>query len=143
MNVEIKCKKCGRCCKGECGPFVFPSDVSSIANHLRLHCNTFLRDYCELHTFQILGEEVSVYSINISSEKCVFLGDNCLCKIYPVRPYQCIHAPFEFFSDYQFWSHMPCVSEMDFRNFDSRGNDVKMLQQLIDIGYSNFEEGDE
>ena len=74
--------------------------------------------------------------------KCVFLGDDCLCEIYPVRPYQCIHAPFELFSDYQFWSHMPCISEMDFKEIDSSKNDIKMLQQLIDVGYNSFEKGD-
>lgn len=142
MSVEIKCNKCGQCCKGDCGPFVFPSDMPSIANYLHVNCYTFLSNYCDLHTLQVLDKQINIYSIKLCEGKCVFLGDNCLCKIYSVRPYQCIHAPFGLFSDYKFWSHMPCISETDFRENDSIENDIKMLQQLIDVGYSSFERGD-
>ena len=47
MCAEKKCNKCGLCCQGSMGPFIFPSDLESISNFLGIEKQQFLKSYCE------------------------------------------------------------------------------------------------
>lgn len=137
MNVKKICKKCGCCCKGEIGPFVFPSDVTRICNFLDIEPFLFLSEYCTKHVIKSNTQDLYIYSINCNSNGCIFLK-NQLCQIYSHRPFQCSHAPFYFLGDYSIWEHMPCVNEKDFKNINTIENDEKMFEQIIKIGYDKF-----
>ncbi len=134
MCSAKKCNKCGICCKGSLGPFIFPSDLKSISSYLRIEKHQFLNRYCELNTipndFGLL-----IYSLKTYDGKCVFLNESNLCEIFEHRPYQCKNAPFRFLSKYEFWHDMPCIEEKDFIGVDSLEADKAVFEELITIGY--------
>lgn len=139
---NIKCNKCGMCCKSKMGPFAFPWDVSKIALHLKIEPSEFIEKYCIKNTYNVDEISVIIYSIKSNENGCVFL-DNNLCVIYQFRPYQCIHAPFEFLGQYDFWRHMPCITADDFNNIDTSKNDKEVFRQLIEQnGYDQQKEDD-
>lgn len=132
------CLKCGQCCKGEIGPFIFPSDVDLIAKNIGVSSFVFLEKYCERHVFNTNFGKLAIYTAKCDSNGCVFLRNN-LCKIYEVRPYQCVNSPFNFLGDYKFWEHMKCIERNDFKTVNTLSNDTAMFKQIIDIGYHSFE----
>lgn len=134
MCAEKKCNKCGLCCQGSMGPFIFPSDLKSISNFLEIEKQQFLKSYCECYNIQNSAGLI-IYSLKMIDGKCVFLNESNLCEIFEYRPYQCKNAPFKFLSKYHFWKHMPCVNEEDFFGVDSSELDKIIFQELIEIGY--------
>lgn len=138
----MQCKKCGNCCKGSMGPFVFPSDVIKISNTLGVNYNYFLKTYCVKNTLYIDHEKVEIYSICCNNNGCIFLTNNNLCGIYSTRPYQCINAPYGFLSQHNLWSHMKCLNQELLQKSNSAESDYIIFKELIDIGYKKFERSD-
>lgn len=135
MCAIRKCNKCGLCCQGSMGPFVFPSDLQSISTSLGIEKNLFLSKYCELNNIpNDLG--IIIYSLKMCDGKCIFLNKSNLCEIYEYRPYQCKNAPFKFLAKYHFWKHMQCIEEKDFDEINSSELDKKIFEELITIGYN-------
>lgn len=128
------CHKCGMCCKSNFGAFIFPSDLISISSHLNISKENFLDRYCVLNTIPN-DPCLVIYSLKMKDDKCVFLNELNCCDIYSYRPYQCLHAPFQFLSEYKFWKHMSCIKESDFIGKDSSKHDMHIFKELIDIGY--------
>lgn len=138
----MQCKKCGNCCKGSMGPFVFPSDVIKISDALGVDCNSFLKIYCVKNMLNIDQENLEIYSIRCNSNGCIFLTNNNLCEIYSTRPYQCINAPYGFLSQHNLWTHMKCLDHELLKYSDSTETDFIIFKELIDIGYKKFERSD-
>ena len=132
------CYKCGQCCKGEIGPFIFPSDVYSISSRLKISHSYFLKTFCSKHKLTTKFGDLEIYTIKCDKNGCAFLEDN-LCKIFEFRPYQCVHSPFEFLGDYKYWRHMECITENDFDSVETKANDFEMFKQIIEIGYKQLE----
>ena len=138
MHTKTQCNKCGSCCKGSMGPFVFPSDIIKISDTLNVDCTTFINQYCEKNIINFSSERIEIYSIRCDENGCVFLTDERLCKIYSSRPYQCIHAPYKFLSKYEMWSHMKCLDKELLEKCDSSKFDLKIFEELLSQGYKNF-----
>lgn len=136
--IHKECIKCGQCCKGEIGPFVFPSDIISITEELKITPSKFLKIYCKKHILSTKLGKLEIYTIKSNNNGCLFL-DNNLCKIYKHRPFQCINSPFNFLGDYKHWKHMKCIAENDFDYIDTKLTDINMFKQIINIGYKPFE----
>ena len=134
ISKKKKCNKCGLCCQGSMGPFIFPSDLESISNFLGIEKQQFLKSYCECNNIPN-NAGLIIYSLKMKDRKCVFLNGSNLCEIFEHRPYQCKNAPFKFLSKYYFWKHMPCVSEKDFLGVDSSELDKIIFKELIVTGY--------
>lgn len=134
---KIKCNKCGTCCKNKLGPIVFPNDIPAICNFLNIKSYVFLKEYCIKKTFASEQKSIDVYTIKSNNYGCIFL-DNRLCKIFHVRPFQCVHAPLSFLGYYEYWKHMPCISPNDFKNIDTSISDKAIFKQLLEIGYQKY-----
>lgn len=134
MYANRKCNKCGLCCRGSMGPFIFPSDLQKLSERFGIAKEQFLAQYCELCNIPN-DSGLVIYCLKTRNGKCVFLNESNLCEIYECRPYQCKNAPFRFLSKYPFWSHMTCVEEKDFIGLDSSELDEKIFGELVTIGY--------
>lgn len=134
MYAIQKCHKCGACCKGSFGPFVFPSDLQSISVSLAIEKSRFLSLYCIPCNIPN-SEGLVIYSLKMIGGRCVFLSEMNLCEIYEYRPYQCKNAPFNFLAEYKFWKHMNCIKGEDFVGLDSSEWDKKIFEELITVGY--------
>lgn len=132
------CLKCGKCCYGEMGPFIFPTDVSRLAAYLDIESWFLLSNFCEEHSLEFNMIAYKVYTIKLDKGHCVFLRSN-LCTIFQERPYQCKYAPFEFLATYEIWKHMVCVNEFDFVKVSSTENDLEIFSELLVKGYTNLE----
>jgi len=137
-SKQIKCLKCGICCYGDIGAFIFPCDINPISSYLNISEIDFLRIYCVKEILNTSAGKVDIYSLVKNKPHCVFLSDN-LCSIYSVRPIQCKRAPFSFLATYQNWKHMPCISKEDFDGIDSTEQDKELVKQLL-IGYFQWKE---
>lgn len=134
MPVKHKCKKCGKCCIAESGPFIFPSDIMIICNYLKIKPKDFVSQFCTHNYIHTSKKDYDIYTLKLKNKRCIFLH-NKLCSIHPVKPYQCKFAPFEFLGKYEYWEHMVCVNEKDFSNIDTTVNDEKMFSQIINEEY--------
>ena len=134
MHVIKVCQKCGQCCQGSLGPFIFPSDLQTLSDVLGMERVRFLDEYCVLCNIPNEAELV-LYSLRMPNGKCIFLNASNLCSIYENRPYQCKNAPFRFLAEYQFWQHMKCIQKTDFEGLDSSESDKKIFEELKTIGY--------
>lgn len=138
MNVRM-CQKCGKCCKSNIGAIIFPSDIKKLSNFLQLQPSDFIFQWCNENIIFIKNKKIKVFTIKIKDGKCSFLDSNNLCKIFNYRPYQCVHAPYNFIAKYSFWSHMSCIEEGDFVDLDSSKNDKIIFSELLDNGYDFLE----
>lgn len=132
------CFKCGQCCKGQIGPFIFPCDIAPISTRLKISPFEFLKLYCKKHILTTKFGELEIYTVMCNKNGCIFLENN-LCKIYEFRPYQCVNSPFQFLGDYRYWKHMKCLTKNDFDSVETKSNDIAMFKQIIDVGYKPFE----
>jgi Fe-S-cluster containining protein len=89
-GLQFECTRCGKCCTGFPG-FVYLSEpaVKLIADFLDETVERFLIKYTK--TVSIFHEN-RLSLIEKSNYDCIFWDK--ICKIYPVRPYQCRSYPF-------------------------------------------------
>ena len=89
-SLRFECTRCGRCCiaVGDYHVFLEPGEAESIRNWLGLSTGWFRRRYLSR-----LEDGERVLSTQPDG-RCVFLGEDGSCRIYPVRPLQCRTYPF-------------------------------------------------
>lgn len=87
-GIRFSCQRCGVCCTGAPGVVrVGPEEAEAIAAFLEIPVARFADTY--------LRPMVGGFSlIEDDDGRCVFYRDGC--RIYPVRPRQCITYPFWF-----------------------------------------------
>lgn len=94
-GLSFSCTQCGNCCSGPPGFVWFtPAEAQTMAKHLGLEVNVFLKRYARVsHGRYTLDERVSPQGYD-----CVFLKRDekgkAMCSIYEVRPAQCKTWPF-------------------------------------------------
>lgn len=90
-TLRFECTGCGACCTGteESHVFLEPGEAEAIRFQLGLSSTWFRRRYLA-HT----GEGETVLAWGAEPGRCVFLGADRRCRIYPVRPLQCRTYPF-------------------------------------------------
>lgn len=141
--MRIDCNKCGQCCKGTMGPFVFPSDIGRICRILNKTEENFIKEYCVKQTLVVNHDIFEIYTIRQKRDgSCFFLNEYNLCAIYEDRPYQCKNAPYNFLSGYGLWDHMKCIDKQLESNAQTIEKDMCILSEIIDKGYK-FERRDE
>ncbi len=80
------CPKCQECCRREPGWFV-PDEVPAAAEFLNLPEADFVARFCEKHAWE--GVLAISPARKPGGTECVFLDDEGLCRIHPVKPYEC------------------------------------------------------
>jgi hypothetical protein len=85
-GLRFECLRCGVCCRGEPGYiWVSVEEIKKIANYLDLSLDVFGKRY--------LRKVYSRYSLRERANgDCVMYNEGC--RIYPVRPCQCVTFPF-------------------------------------------------
>jgi Fe-S-cluster containining protein len=91
MNANLKspvfqCRQCGDCCAGRGGIHVQPGEVAAMAALLNLPLEEFQRRYVEPSP---LGPRLTTVD-----GVCVFLLEDHLCWVHPVKPALCRRWPF-------------------------------------------------
>ncbi len=85
-GLRFECNKCNICCGGEPGViWVNAEDIIKIADFLKMPVDKFSEKY-----LRKMGIRYSL--LELANGDCIMLENGC--KIYPVRPYQCISFPF-------------------------------------------------
>lgn len=87
-GLRFECLACGACCRnhGEYTyVYVMPRDVAAMSAHLRMSAAELEARY--------LAEEEGWTFLRTDEEACPFLDGN-RCRVYPVRPKQCVTWPF-------------------------------------------------
>lgn len=91
MNeLRFSCTGCGRCCTGGPNHYIEASTAEQrrIREYLSLSEAWFRRRY-------VVRVDAEMEGLRIEDNgRCVFLGRDGRCRIYPVRPAQCAHYPF-------------------------------------------------
>ncbi len=87
-GLRFECTRCGHCCCRFPGyVWVTAEEVEKIAAHLGMTVETFGKKYLRRVGMRLsLREDVR--------KRCVLLGEDNLCTVYPVRPSQCRSFPF-------------------------------------------------
>lgn len=136
-NNDFHCNKCGNCCRN-LQPFsivIFPSDVSSISEHLNVSNKIFLQKFCTSKNICIESQNIRIFYMNIlSNGNCPFLNNNT-CSIHEYKPIQCKRTPFNFFFYKELWEYMPCFDKT--KDFDqtSYNKDMELMKEVI-CGYN-------
>lgn len=92
-KLRFECTGCGGCCTGrpnsklEYCVAVTPAERERIRNYLGVSPAWFRRRY-------LMRYEDGQYSLRWAGDRCVFLDGARRCRIYPVRPVQCVTYPF-------------------------------------------------
>lgn len=81
---EIDCTSCANCCK-QMTPTFTQADIKRVSTYLNMSKQEFIAKYLE-------KDEEGKEWIN-KKRPCQFLGNDNLCTIYEVRPYDCKGFP--------------------------------------------------
>ena len=131
----MNCTKCGRCCRSTDSEkrivIIYPSDLLHISEKLNISEKDFVHEYCERDFIQCDGYVINMYILKNTENKCVFLTENNLCKIFNDRPLQCRNAPYNYFAYEDVWKHMPCFDMNILSNCDSTENDKRFVKELL------------
>lgn len=88
-GFRFQCTGCGDCCTGRGDYYVEVSRAEQrcIQQHLKISWRWFRRRY-------VTVDADGTQSLQWAGDRCVFLGGERRCRIYPVRPQQCHTYPF-------------------------------------------------
>ncbi len=92
-KLRFECTGCGGCCTGrgnariEYYVAVTPAERERIRMHLGVSPAWFRRRY-------LMRFEDGQHSLRWKGDRCIFLDGKKRCRIYPVRPAQCVTYPF-------------------------------------------------
>ncbi len=86
--LRFECTGCGVCCTGDASRYVEagPQEQETIRAFLNISRAWFRRRYLTM-------VDATTKGLRLAHGRCVFLGDNRRCRIYPVRPVQCRTYP--------------------------------------------------
>ncbi|RLG70619.1 MAG: hypothetical protein DRO04_01560 [Candidatus Iainarchaeum archaeon] len=79
-----ECFSCAECCK-RYRITILPEEAEKISTFLNIPKEKFLERFCEIKEIN----KIPFYVLKKKNQRCIFLGADGKCKIYPVRPYQC------------------------------------------------------
>ncbi len=85
MEELFTCKCCGHCCQGQSTVSMTPDEQIRIAKFLGLSVDELLERYGV-----IKGNRVEM---KVVDGHCIFYGDDGLCMIHAVKPFQCRRWP--------------------------------------------------
>ncbi len=85
MEEIFSCKCCGHCCHGTSTVSMTPEEQERIATFLNLTKDQLLEKFCV-----VKGSRVEM---QIVDGHCIFYGEDGLCKIHDVKPFQCRRWP--------------------------------------------------
>lgn len=87
-GLRFECTGCGHCCRwGEGYVWITERDIRAMVGHLGLDVLEFARLY--------VRRVGTAYSLReLPDYRCVLLGADERCRVYPVRPTQCRTYPF-------------------------------------------------
>jgi len=88
--LRFSCTQCGKCCMtgGDYHVFLTASEAEKIRDYLQLSHAWFRRRY-----LQRLDDGDLVLASG-KGDRCIFLDAGGHCRVYPVRPLQCLTYPF-------------------------------------------------
>ncbi len=87
-NVRYECTRCGTCCRWPGYVRVTADEVDTIAAFLGLDVYEFLDRYTTL-----TPDRQGLTLVEREDGPCVFLTEDNLCRINPVKPTQCRNFP--------------------------------------------------
>ncbi len=85
MEEIFSCKCCGHCCHGESTVSMTPGEQESIAAFLGLTIQELLERYCVRKKGRV--------EMKVVEGHCIFYGEDGLCMIHDVKPFQCRRWP--------------------------------------------------
>lgn len=87
-GLRFGCTQCSHCCTGPQGyVWLSPEDQRSIASHLGLAVEAFLKRYVRLVGWLLC-------LVDKPNGDCIFLTEDKRCAIHAVKPRQCLTFPF-------------------------------------------------
>ncbi len=84
----FECTRCGNCCKGPGYVWVKDREIRAMAEHLDMDVDEFGRRFLKRYKGRLSLTEKG------PEHRCILLGDDDRCMVYPVRPDQCKTFPF-------------------------------------------------
>lgn len=96
---RFSCTRCGHCCTMlNCGPPLFWSDVTRLADRLGVRKRSFLEDSCEVWREPELdnrsGPTTPMIHLRLRGRTCVLYDPAVGCTVQEVKPMRCKHAPY-------------------------------------------------
>jgi len=88
--LRFECTRCGRCCIAGDGYHVYlgANEATGIREYLGLSTGWFRRRYLQR------TDAGDLVAASQADGRCIFLGEDDRCRVYPVRPAQCRTYPF-------------------------------------------------
>lgn len=110
-GFKFSCQICGNCCKGKKEGYIFihKPDLEKLFEYFKCATEASKHEFAKEH-LEIISQKFAykdnntdvkksyyydtlVFKLFGENEECCFLGENNVCKIYSVRPFQCSSYP--------------------------------------------------
>ena len=112
MTAVFECTRCGECCRNLSDDRVvllFPGELEAIAECFSIDPK-LMTDLTEpVAQFADIG--IDARKLRHNDGVCVFLGNDNLCVIHSIKPYQCRMGPNRFLFDWM--SDYACMSGIE------------------------------
>ena len=112
---------------------MFPKDIKIISNRLNISQDAFKKKYCYSTELQTEIKKINLVFLKNINNRCIFLEESNLCKIYKFRPIQCKRAPFYFFWDNKYSRiYFKCLRDIKVsEEWSSSKYDDKLINTLF------------
>lgn len=87
---DFVCKRCGNCCRPVGYVRLKEGEAKNIADYLNMTEEAFFEKYTKL-----TDDRKGLTLIDNEGRGCIFLDENGLCAIQPVKPAQCRDFPYK------------------------------------------------
>ena len=87
-KLRYRCTRCGSCCRWAGYVRITEREAESIAEYLGLSLDEFLERYTRL-----TGDRRGLSLTESAEGHCIFLEEDTVCRIQPVKPRQCREFP--------------------------------------------------
>ncbi len=110
-GFKFGCQICGNCCKGKKKGYIFTykPDLEKLFEYFKCTTEAEKHEFAKKH-LEIISQkfvykdnntdvkknyyyDTLVFKLVGENEECCFLGEKNMCKIYSVKPFQCISYP--------------------------------------------------
>lgn len=86
--AEPACRRCGNCCRVRGYVRLNESEIDGISEFLGMNVSEFTESYT-----RVTHDRRGLSLVEDSDGSCIFLRDDSLCSINPVKPAQCRNFP--------------------------------------------------